>query len=140
MIDRLLVENKLADLQSYYIEIMAILSADSQEVIADSLKLHSLERLFQLIVDSAIDINTHIISSIGALTPDDYQSTFITLAEHQVIPHDFARRIAPSVGLRNLVVHRYGRVDIKRMVDDVRTEISQYQEYAHHVVEYLKKM
>ena len=61
--------------------------------------------------------------------PDDYQSTFITLGEHKILSMDFAVKIAPSVGLRNLVVHKYGRVDIKRMVEDIRNEIGDYIDY-----------
>lgn len=43
-------------------------------------------------------------------------------------------KIAPSVGLRNLIVHKYGRVDIKKMIDDIKNEISEYLEYMKHIV------
>ena len=133
MIDRSLVESKMADLQAYFAELQAISANDSRDIIADNLKLRSVERLFQLIVDTAIDINTHIIATSDISVPDDYQSTFIVLAQQKILPMDFAVRIAPSVGLRNLVVHRYGRVDVKRMVDDIKREIGQYHEYLKYV-------
>jgi len=93
------------------------------------LKLRSTERLFQLIVDTAIDINTHIISNSNLQVPDDYQSTFITLADNKFLPMDFALKIAPSVGLRNIVVHKYGKVDIKKMIDDIKEGIGDYLVY-----------
>ena len=74
-------------------------------------------------------INTHIIKEERLDTPDDYQSTFTVLAERKIFPMEFALKIAPSVGLRNLIVHKYGRVDIKRMVDDIKNEIGDYVEY-----------
>ena len=63
---------------------------------------HALERLVQLIVDEMVDINTHIIAESDFQVPSDYQSTFITLAENKILPAEFAEKIAPSIGLRNL--------------------------------------
>jgi uncharacterized protein YutE (UPF0331/DUF86 family) len=112
----------------------------SKEVIEDNLKIRAVERLFQLIVDTAVDINTHIISESDFKIPDDYQSTFIILAENKILPMDFALKIAPSVGLRNLVVHKYGKVNIKRMVDDIKNEIGQYLDYLKHIQRFLEKL
>jgi len=138
MIDQSLVESKMADLQAYFAELDTIVANDVRDIVADNLKLRSVERLFQLIVDTAVDINTHIIATSLASVPDDYQSTFISLAEQAILPMDFAVRIAPSVGLRNLVVHRYGRVDVKRMVDDIKREIGQYHEYLKYIDAYIR--
>lgn len=130
MINKQLISDKLTALKSYYDELNGILSSGIDDIMSDNLKLRSLERLFQLIVDSAIDINSHIISQSDFQAPDDYQSTFITLAENKLLPMDFALRIAPSVGLRNQIVHKYGRVDTKRMIEDISKNISDYLEYS----------
>jgi len=139
MIDKKLVKNKLADIEGYYKELESVLENSVSEIIKDRLKLRSMERLFQLIVDTSIDINTHIIAESDITIPDDYQSTFIILAENNILPMDFALRIAPSVGLRNKVVHKYGKVDLKRMIDDIKNEIGDYLEYMKLINEYLKK-
>jgi len=139
MIDKKLVKNKLADIEGYYKELESVLENSASEIIKDRLKLRSIERLFQLIVDTSIDINTHIIAESDITIPDDYQSTFIILAENNILPMDFALRIAPSVGLRNKVVHKYGKVDLKRMIDDIKNEIGDYLEYMKLINEYLKK-
>ena len=90
-------------------------------------------------MDTVIDINTHIIAELNLHVPDDYQSTFTALGEHKIIPMEFAMKIAPSVGLRNMIVHKYGRVDIKRMVDDVKANIDQYEEYLGYINDFLGK-
>jgi len=106
MIDKELVKNKMADVQGYFKELQPILKEDSRDIIENNLKLHTVERLFQLIVDTAISINTHIIAESDFNIPEDYQSTFIVLGENKVLPMSFAIKIAPSVGLRNLIVHK----------------------------------
>lgn len=139
MIDIELTKSKLSDLEGYFVELEPVLQEEARLIIENNLKLRTTERLFQLIVDTAVDINTHIISSSDFKVPDDYQSTFLVLAEHHILPMDFALKIAPSVGLRNLVVHKYGRVDIKRMVGDIKNEIGQYREYVQHLYGFLKR-
>lgn len=131
--DKKLIKNKMADLQSYLQELDPLLGEETGDLIGDNLKLRTVERLFQLIVDTAIDINTHIITESNFAIPDDYQSTFIVLAKNNVMPVAFANQIAPSVGLRNLIVHKYGRVDLKKMTDDIKSEIEQYIEYLKYI-------
>lgn len=129
----------MVDLQNYLQELEPILSYKSGDIISDNLKLRTVERLFQLIVDTTVDVNTHIINESGLDVPNDYQSTFIILAKNKILPVEFAEQIAPSVGLRNLVVHKYGRVDVKKMVDDIKSEISDYLEYLKLLHAYLKE-
>ncbi len=128
----------MSDIQGYFRELQPIINNESGNIIENNLKLHTVERLFQLIVDTAIDINTHIIAESDFSVPNDYQSTFIILGENKVIPMNFAVKIAPSVGLRNLIIHRYGRVDLKRMIDDIKNEISDYLEYLKFIDNFLK--
>lgn len=139
MIDRQLVKNKLSDIKKYYEKLEVILRDEARIIIEDDLKRYTTERLFQLIVDTAVDINTHIISESDTQVPEDYQSTFITLGENKILPMDFATKIAPSVGLRNLIIHKYGKVDLKRMIDDIKDEISDYLEYVKFVNNFLEK-
>jgi uncharacterized protein YutE (UPF0331/DUF86 family) len=54
MIDKELIRNKMADIQKYFDELQSILKEDSTDIINDNLKLHAVERLFQLIVDTAV--------------------------------------------------------------------------------------
>ncbi len=128
----------MADIQGYFNELDPILKNETREIIENNLKLRTVERLFQLIVDTAIDINTHIIAESDFNVPDDYQGTFIVLAENKILPMDFALKISPSVGLRNLVIHKYGRVDTKKMVDDIKNEINQYLEYLKYINKFLR--
>lgn len=140
MLDKELIKNKIVDLTLYYKKLEKIIKSATADIIKDDLKLHSTERLFQLIVDTALDINTHFIAELGISPPSDYYNTFISLAENKVLPMEFSLKIASSVGLRNLVVHKYGKVDVRRMVDDIKKEIKDYLLYVKHINEYITKI
>lgn len=135
MQNKKIIEEKLEDIKIYIQKLLPLLKAEARVIIEDELTLSAIERRFQLIVDTAIDINTHIIKEVGLHTPDDYQSTFTVLAENKIFSMEFALKIAPSVGLRNLIVHKYGKVDLKRMVDDIKNEIADYVEYIRLISE-----
>ncbi len=137
MINRDTIESKLSDIQRYFDELEPILAFSVVEILDDPLKLHTVERLFQLIVDTALDINTHIIVESSFGIPDDYQNTFVVLGEHKILPMSFVNKIAPSVGLRNMIIHRYGHIDLKRMVEDIQHEIGDYREYTRYILNFL---
>lgn len=139
MIDKELIKNKMADIEKYLKEMDPILKSGARIIIEDNLRLHTVERLFQLIVDTAVDINTHIIIASDFNVPEDSYSTFVVLGENKILPMYFALKIAPSVGLRNLIVHKYGNVDLKKMVGDVINEIDDYVEYLRIINSFLDK-
>jgi len=113
MIDKNLVKEKIKNTQIYLGEIKHILPLSVGEILSNIEKLRTLERDFQLIVDEIIDINIHFIRELNLKSPDDFQGTFSILAENKIIPMDFALKIAPAVGQRNRIVHRYETVDNK---------------------------
>lgn len=134
-----LVQGRLDQMSQFLAELEPLLKRETNEIMYDNIVLRAIERLFQLPVDSAVSINNHIVAQGGFAPAEDYQSTFTTLAQHNVIPTEFAVKIAPSVGLRNQLIHRYGDVNISSMVDQIKGEIGDYVEYIKHLDEFLKK-
>ena len=69
------------------------------------------ERMLQELIEAAIDTNLHLISAAGHSIPDDYYQSFITAGELKIISPDLAKRLAPSAGLRNRLVHEYDEIE-----------------------------
>lgn len=135
MLDKDLIAKKLALIDEYLGELEPLVAQGEEALRADKLKYHTAERLFQLIVDAMIDTNTHIIRELILPAPDDQESTFIALGEGGVLPKDFAKKIAPMVGLRNAVVHRYETVGIKRFVHELVRDFNDFKTYATAIAE-----
>ena len=98
----------------------------------------AIERYFQLIVDAAIDINTAIIQKAGMQPSIDYQGTFGLMAKCSALPYELAFQIAPSVGLRNGLIHSYEKLDPARVVHEIKRNMGQYREYMRHILEYVE--
>jgi len=140
MLDKIFVREKNEKIKIYLQEIEEIIKLDTKEILGDIRNLRTLERDFQLIIDEIIDINIHFIRELELKSPKDFQSTFEILAEGKIIPDDFAVKIAPVVGLRNKLVHRYEEIDRKFFVEQVKKEYKDFIEYIRYINQYLEKI
>jgi uncharacterized protein YutE (UPF0331/DUF86 family) len=127
--DKTFIEKKLEMLDGYLNEINPVLQNDIETILADKNSIRILERLFQLIVDSAIDVNRFFIEKSNIQIPDTYQGTFYTMTEINILEKDFSTNIAPSVGLRNRIVHRYDDIKIKVMIEGMKKFVPLYHKY-----------
>lgn len=132
------VSQKLEEILGYLKEIEELLKFTDKEILNDSLKLHTAERLLQLIVDAIIDVNQHFIKELNLKISEDFQGTFYILAENNILPTDFAAKIAPVVGLRNLIVHRYEKLDKPLFIATFRKNYSDFKMYLKIINDHLK--
>lgn len=95
--------------------------------------------MLQLAVDTMIDINQHCIKELGLKVSDDFQGTFLVLAENKILPKRFAEAIAPVVGLRNRIVHRYATINKKLFLTSFRKNCRDFGAYMKYVYAYLER-
>lgn len=139
MLNKDLIKTKVRNIQEYLLEIEPILSLPKNEIISNIEKLRTLERNFQLVVDAMIDINMHTIRELNLSSPDDLKSTFVILAEGKILPIDFAQKISPVVGLRNILVHGYEKVDRNLFVDSFLKNRQDFDQYMLLINSFLGK-
>lgn len=141
MINKQTIEAKLRDIKKYYREMEPLLKMDSRFLVdkKNLQYLRVLERTFQLIVDAMVGINSHIIAKLDLPVSEDFQGTFAILGENKILPIGFALKIAPVVGLRNKVVHKYDVVDPNKFISDLKTKSGDFMEYVKLINKFLKK-
>ena len=135
----LFVNKKISEIKGYIKEIEDFLEYSDKEIIENSEKMHIAERLLQLVVDTILDINQHIITELKLKIAEDFQSTFYSLAENNVLPQDFAEKIAPVVAVRNRIVHGYESLDKELFIKNLRKNYSDFKKYIESIENYLEK-
>lgn len=70
---------------------------------------------------------------------EDFQGTFYTLADHKIIPQEFANKIAGVVHVRNIIVHGYEVLDKELFIKDLRKGYNDFLEYIELIKKYLDK-
>jgi uncharacterized protein YutE (UPF0331/DUF86 family) len=97
------------------------------------------ERFLQEAIEAALDINAHLLAEAGSLVPDDYYSGFLAMGELGILTSELARRLAPSAGLRNRLVHEYDTLDDARVLEAIATLLEQYPRYIQAIEAHLGK-
>jgi uncharacterized protein YutE (UPF0331/DUF86 family) len=125
---------KISLLKEYIKELENFLAKCRGDKKPDDAVYFSIERLFQLMVDEAVDLNVMILEKEKKPFPDTNQATFETLADIGAISKELYAKIAGSVGLRNRLVHRYETVQRTVLVKETGKYISAYKEYLSVVI------
>ena len=63
---------------------------DSAAYAADELRKRAVERLLQETVDAAVDINNHLLKSIGQPPAEDYFGSFVQLGRSGIVDTELA--------------------------------------------------
>ena len=135
-----IILKKLGRIEELLAELQRVLSNPFGEFVDNPLFVRTAERDFQLIVDLASDINTHIIVEKQGRTPDTYKESFSGLGKIKVLDNKLAQKLVESAKIRNILVHEYDfEEDYKKFYDSAKGLIPSYHEYIKIIYDYTRK-
>ncbi|MDI6732064.1 MAG: DUF86 domain-containing protein [Candidatus Margulisbacteria bacterium] len=139
MVDKETLKAKLAKITECLIELKQVEQIPFETYRKDKKTKGYTERLLQLIVEAASDINDHITVSLGKRPPEDYKTSFRHAAEAKLILNELAEELEKSAGMRNILVHEYMKIDDQIVYSTIPLAIKHYTEYVKQVNAFLKK-
>lgn len=140
MIDIDLIRRKLARLNMYLEKIKPLSERSLIEYKADFYLKSSAERLIQLIVEAATDINNHVVVETENRPPEDYSVSFIKASDAGLISRDLAENLKGSAGMRNILVHEYMEIDDEIVYNAIPLAIQHYKEYIKQVEGFIERL
>ena len=93
---------------------------DRQDVI--SFNLH-------LAIENCTDLAAHIISEEGLGVPGSSSEMFYMLEENGYLRPQLTEKIIKAVGLRNLIVHEYDKIDLKRLFEIIHKDTKDINDF-----------
>ncbi len=90
----------------------------------------------QVAIQNCIDMASHIISDENMGVAGSTSEIFYLLQENDYINAELTEKIIGAVGLRNLLVHEYGHLDLKKVYDIIQNDVNYLRNF---VVTVLKK-
>ena len=129
---------KIKVLQKYYNQFLEWSNISFEEFKNNEMKKNAIERQIQLIIDTAISINNMLLKQLKKEITNDYFNSFISLAENDIIEYNFALEIAPSTGLRNVLIHQYEKIDNQKVYDSFKDVKKYYKEYINIISKYIE--
>ena len=135
-----LISKKLEQIKEVMNELERLLRVSIGEFVRDLTAIRAAERNFQLAVDMASDMNTHILLELGGKTPDTYRESFAALEREGIFSHTLASQLIESAKVRNILVHEYDfEEDYEKFYRAAQECIPAYREYMKVVYDYMSK-
>lgn len=124
------LQKKIEQIATLLRELHTLLERPFTSFTEDSVAVHAAERDFQLIIDLASDMNTHILVEREHPVPDTYRQSFRDLMRAGILPKYLADILVESAKLRNILVHEYDfEEDYERFYESAKKFLPAYTEY-----------
>ena len=137
--DRRVVDRHLIALRQAVATLRRHAGISPESLRADSDRRWAIECGLQLCAQNALDIASHIASTLG-LDPATYSSSIDSLVEANVLRRSFGERFRGVAGFRNVLVHGYLDVDLALICTMLGDSLDDFEEFAGHVERWLAQI
>jgi uncharacterized protein YutE (UPF0331/DUF86 family) len=133
---RITITRMIRDLEASVQRLRKLQRYSYKEIEDDIEKFWAIEHGLQISIQSIIDIGNHIAAEIGENEIEEYADILNILEKHNVLPLEFAENIRGMIGFRNLLVHRYGDVDVKIVYDILQNRLYDFERFIGYIQSY----
>ena len=117
------IHEKITEISSFLSELQEIVPPQYNTYLQSLMVKAACERYFEKIIIAMIDLSFMIIKYKKLRIPEDDNSAFESLAEEGIISGELALKLRKAKGMRNIMAHEYGEVDVKLVFQAVSSEI-----------------
>lgn len=119
MVDSHLVEHRLGSIRDHLDRIVATLPDDREKFVADRTAQEIVAFNLFLALQDALDLAAHVIADRGYALPTTAREHFEILERNGHLSRPVSAAMAGCAGLRNLIAHAYGNLDLGRLFDEL---------------------
>jgi len=98
------------------------------------------ERLIELLVEAASDINSYLLVQIYQQPPETYFDSFIEMGNRGIINRELSTKLAQSAGMRNRLVHQYDEINHQLVFEAIPIALEQYPLYIRQIISFLNSL
>lgn len=91
----------------------------------------------QSAIQCVLDAGLHLLVERNFDRPQDSKEILLALGRHGIIPAELSDRIQGMAGFRNILVHRYFKVDSERVWQHLQQDLGDFTLFARHVRDWL---
>ena len=138
MVDRERVLARLDDLDGFLRELRSIAPRSLDEYLKTE-KKRACERLVQVSVEALIDVCALLVSGLRLGIPGEEDDLLERLAHAGVLSAATAQTLRRMKGLRNLLVHEYGRVNDQIVFETIRDRLTDFDTCTREIFDFLRR-
>jgi len=128
------IKDKITEIEQFLEELESIFPFDFEEYKSD-FKIRAIcERNFEKIIESVVDLAFILIKERKLKIPEDDESSFNILRNENIISEVLAKKLKEAKGMRNVIAHKYGKIDDEKVFQAVSEElISDVHEFLNSI-------
>jgi len=109
----------------------------AEALATDAMLEAAVERWLQVAIEACVDCAFHIVAEHGLPPPETARAAFEELARAGVIDAALAQKLGRAVGMRNVLVHDYTRVDRALLASAVRDDLGDLRAFGAKIAKLL---
>ncbi|HEY8089563.1 MAG TPA: DUF86 domain-containing protein [Polyangiaceae bacterium] len=137
MVDPDVVSHRLLAMNEALRELERPGASNEQALAGDSMLRAAVERWLQIAIEACIDVADHVIASEGWPPPESARAAFASLAAHGKLPAGLASKLGDAAALRNILVHDYVSVDLRRLAAAVRDDLADLRAFGAEAAKWI---
>lgn len=132
---------KLENFQEYlnYISQLKKEAKSEKVFLSDFHLFGNTERYLQLSIQIIVDVSHLLIIDLGLERPKDNYEAISIIYAHKIISEKMANKLIKMVGLRNLLVHEYGKIDRKKIYKILKEQTEDLKNFKKQVIKFIGK-
>ena len=124
------IKDKIKEIEQYLSYLLDIMPPTVEEYSSDNLIKAACERYFEKIIEAVTDLAFLVISKKKFRIPEDDIDAFKILADQKIINQELYPKLKYAKGMRNIMVHQYGRVDdalvYEAITEQLENDVTQF--------------
>jgi uncharacterized protein YutE (UPF0331/DUF86 family) len=132
------VINAMIDLIDENIRLIEEIRSQGFESFSNNFRdIQAAKHSLQEAIEACLDIGNHIIAEKGFRRAEDYKDIYKVLEEEGIIDPSLSAKLQEMAQFRNLLVHRYGKIDTKRIFIIMSEDLNDIKQFIKKILKYI---
>lgn len=139
-LDKAMIQGKM-DIIERNLEFLATYKKISEKDFLQSYKdVQAVKYSLLEIIEACIDLASHISVAGNFERAESYAEIFEILATQKILPVQLAAKLADMARFRKLLVHSYGKIDNVRVLEFVKTELTDIKRFIECILKHVENL
>jgi uncharacterized protein YutE (UPF0331/DUF86 family) len=127
------IREKVSDIKISLALLQTYGTREDGEFLSNQEAIRAARYSFIVLIEASMNIANHICARLLNKAPANYAETFLLLGESGIINPDLAEKLAQMSRFRNLLVHGYAKVDDKKLLEIIRKDLIDVNEFLNEI-------
>lgn len=101
--------------------------------------LFSIEHRLHTAIEAVINVSEHLVAGLNLGHVDYSKDTIKLLSKEGIISKDLAERLGKAADMRNILVHQYFEIDVRKIADAATKDLKDLRQFAKDINVFLEK-